>query len=68
MTESAAAAVDADPFGQLRIADWHVLETLDGRSTCPKCAKSRKYFCYTCYVPVAELHGKIPRLKVIPFD
>jgi hypothetical protein len=46
--ESEAKAVDADPFGRMRIADWHVLETLDGRSTCPKCAKSRKYFCYTC--------------------
>jgi len=59
--------VDAYPFGNYEITDWKVLESMDGRSSCPKCGKSRKYFCYTCYVPVAELEGKIPKMKVDAF-
>ncbi|XP_059486857.1 tRNA-uridine aminocarboxypropyltransferase 1 [Neocloeon triangulifer] len=63
-SEMMDSAADSDPFGPFEIADWRVLETVDGRSSCPKCAKSRKYFCYTCYVPVTELEGKIPKLKL----
>ena len=25
---------------------------VDGRSECPKCHRSRKFFCYTCYLLV----------------
>jgi hypothetical protein len=53
-----------DPFKDYLIDDWHFLEEVGGRSSCPKCNKSRKYFCYTCYVPVIELTGKIPYVKV----
>ncbi|XP_065333288.1 tRNA-uridine aminocarboxypropyltransferase 1 [Cloeon dipterum] len=56
--------VDANPFGKYNISDWHFLESMDGRSSCPKCGKSRKYFCYTCYVPIKELEGKLPVLNL----
>ncbi|CAB3366637.1 Hypothetical predicted protein [Cloeon dipterum] len=56
--------VDANPFGKYIISDWHFLESMDGRSTCPKCGKSRKYFCYTCYVPIKDLEGKLPVLNL----
>ncbi|XP_075236251.1 tRNA-uridine aminocarboxypropyltransferase 1 isoform X2 [Lycorma delicatula] len=52
-------------FEGLKISDkWKLLASIDERSSCPKCNKSRKYFCYTCYVPVAEIQEHIPKLPV----
>lgn len=48
----------------LKISPGNFLDDLPGRSICPKCQKSRKYFCYTCYVPMDEIADKIPKLKV----
>lgn len=56
--------IDSNPFAGMRIDDSSILDHLEGRSPCPKCGKSRKYFCYTCYVPVQQLHGHIPMVKV----
>ncbi|KAF5295415.1 hypothetical protein FQA39_LY13076 [Lamprigera yunnana] len=53
-----------DPFNGLIISDDSFLDELEGRYPCPKCNKSRKYFCYTCYVPITELDGKLPTLKL----
>ncbi|XP_035659352.1 tRNA-uridine aminocarboxypropyltransferase 1-like [Branchiostoma floridae] len=55
-----------DPFGCLKLASQECLNSLDRRTVCPKCQQSRKYFCYTCYVLVAELEGKVPKVK-LPF-
>ncbi|XP_076035843.1 tRNA-uridine aminocarboxypropyltransferase 1 [Oratosquilla oratoria] len=54
----------AGPLDDLSIADSTFLNELESRSECPKCNKSRKYFCYTCYVPVREVEGKIPQLEL----
>lgn len=62
--EARQAYIDKNPFDGLKIADTSVLNMLEGRHPCPHCGKSRKYFCYTCYVPIAELEGKLPRIKV----
>ncbi|XP_026466625.1 DTW domain-containing protein 1-like [Ctenocephalides felis] len=56
--------IDSNPFYGMKIDDASILNRLEGRSPCPKCGKSRKYFCYTCYVPVKELEGLIPKLKL----
>nr|CAD7402899.1 unnamed protein product [Timema poppensis] len=56
---------DDEPFKNLKIDDWAILNDIDQRSLCPVCKKSRKYFCYTCYVPVNELRGRIPNVKVV---
>ncbi|XP_067014530.1 tRNA-uridine aminocarboxypropyltransferase 1 [Anabrus simplex] len=53
-----------DPFKDLKIADTAILDDIDQRSLCPKCKKSRKYFCYTCYVPVEALEGRVPVVKL----
>ena len=45
----------AHPFAGLRIADTEALNQQPGREPCPVCCRSRKFFCYTCYVPVASL-------------
>lgn len=63
--EARQAFIDQNPFDGFRIDDNSVLNELEGRHACPKCGKSRKFFCYTCYVPIAELAGKFPKLKVL---
>lgn len=55
---------DENPFNGMKIKDWTVLEKLEGRAVCPKCNKSRKYFCYTCYIPVPGLDEHVPKVKV----
>ncbi|KAF0308472.1 DTW domain-containing protein 1 [Amphibalanus amphitrite] len=54
----------AEPFKHLNISSAEVLERLTGRSPCPKCHKSRMYFCYNCLVPVDALTGKIPHVRL----
>jgi len=48
----------------LKISSADFLDDLTGRSVCPKCSKSRKYFCYTCYVAMEEVEDRIPKLKL----
>jgi hypothetical protein len=40
------------------------LEDISERQLCTKCKKSRKYFCYNCYIPVHNLQGHVPKVKV----
>lgn len=56
--------VHRNPFEHMQIHDNEFLTTLDGRSACPKCGKSRKFFCYTCYVPVKELDDRLPKVHL----
>ncbi|XP_021196814.3 tRNA-uridine aminocarboxypropyltransferase 1 [Helicoverpa armigera] len=55
---------DENPFEGMVIASSESLDNLEGRSACPRCGKSRMYFCYTCYVPVSLIAGKIPECKL----
>jgi len=55
---------DSDPFKDMKISDCRVLDDVGDRSACPQCHKSRKYFCYVCFLPVIELQGKIPQLNL----
>ncbi|GAB6030281.1 DTW domain-containing protein 1 [Chamberlinius hualienensis] len=48
----------------LKISSADFLDLLTGRSLCPKCGKSRKYFCYTCYVAMDEIADRIPKLHL----
>ncbi|XP_071157246.1 tRNA-uridine aminocarboxypropyltransferase 1-like isoform X1 [Mytilus edulis] len=56
--------MEEQPFSNLKISSSDFLDTLQGRSECPKCNKSRKYYCYTCYVPVDQLQGKLPYVQL----
>ncbi|XP_054712491.1 tRNA-uridine aminocarboxypropyltransferase 1-like isoform X2 [Uloborus diversus] len=49
-----------DPFSKMTILDSSFLENVPNRSSCPVCNRSRKYYCYTCYVPVTEVSGDLP--------
>lgn len=53
-----------NPFQRMKIADNDFLKDIDGRSPCPKCSKSRKFFCYTCYVPTKGIGPLLPVVKV----
>ncbi|XP_033212042.1 DTW domain-containing protein 1 isoform X2 [Belonocnema kinseyi] len=55
--------IDRAPFCNMKIDDSSVLDTVDGRTICGKCYKSRKFFCYTCYTPVID-QKYIPRVKL----
>lgn len=68
--ESKKADCDAEqfehrnPFDFMKIDDNQFLESIDGRMACSKCKKSRKFFCYTCYVPVPGLENQLPKVKL----
>ncbi|XP_313569.6 tRNA-uridine aminocarboxypropyltransferase 1 [Anopheles gambiae] len=53
-----------DPFQGMHIADTDFLMSVEGRSSCTVCGKSRKFFCYTCYVPVPEIAARVPRISL----
>ncbi|XP_049887692.1 tRNA-uridine aminocarboxypropyltransferase 1 [Pectinophora gossypiella] len=55
---------DDKPFEGLIIDDTQVLNALVARSPCPRCGKSRMYFCYTCFVPVSPLEGHLPQCRL----
>ncbi|XP_014276273.1 tRNA-uridine aminocarboxypropyltransferase 1 [Halyomorpha halys] len=58
-------SVEGDPFKHFSISDdWCKLLNKDERDVCPKCTKSRMYFCYTCYVPMNEFRDITPRVKL----
>lgn len=52
------------PFQHMKIDDNSILNNIEGRSSCMKCGKSRKFFCYTCYLPISDLCGKLPRIDL----
>ncbi|XP_057668385.1 tRNA-uridine aminocarboxypropyltransferase 1 [Diorhabda carinulata] len=62
--ESRQSYIDKNPFDGLKIDDNSILDLLEGRHPCPKCGKSRKFYCYSCYVPIKELEGKLPVVKL----
>lgn len=56
--------VHRDPFEFMKINDNKFLDEIDGRSSCTKCNKSRKFFCYTCCLPVAGIESKLPKVNL----
>ena len=55
----------ANPFiSGLNISPTDHLNLHPDRQPCPVCSKSRKYFCYTCYVPVQCLKEYVPYIKL----
>ncbi|XP_053658269.1 tRNA-uridine aminocarboxypropyltransferase 1 [Anopheles marshallii] len=61
---SSETAQRPDPFEGMDIAETDFLMDVEGRSCCSRCGKSRKFFCYTCYVPVGEIESRVPRLTL----
>ncbi|XP_054090460.1 tRNA-uridine aminocarboxypropyltransferase 1 [Zeugodacus cucurbitae] len=55
------------PFAKMRLDDTHQLDAIEGRFTCTQCNRSRKFYCYNCYVPVGNVCDFIPHVE-IPID
>ncbi|XP_072029647.1 tRNA-uridine aminocarboxypropyltransferase 1-like [Amphiura filiformis] len=53
-----------DPFAGLNIDSHESLENIKDRSFCPKCHASRKYFCYTCIIPMPEVASSLPTVSL----
>lgn len=52
------------PFVNMCIADHTILDTIEGRHICTECNRSRKFFCYNCYIPVGNLDEIIPKVQI----
>uniref|UniRef100_A0A1A9WGG2 tRNA-uridine aminocarboxypropyltransferase 1 n=1 Tax=Glossina brevipalpis TaxID=37001 RepID=A0A1A9WGG2_9MUSC len=55
------------PFANMRLADYTVLDSIEGRHDCSHCHRSRKFFCYNCYIPMANIADIIPKVN-LPID
>ncbi|XP_061172718.1 tRNA-uridine aminocarboxypropyltransferase 1-like [Saccostrea echinata] len=56
--------MEENPFQSLKISSSEFLNSLQDRSICPKCLKSRKFYCYNCFVPVKGTEDRIPKVKL----
>lgn len=61
--ENEQKVIDKAPFCHLKISDAQILDTIEGREICGRCYRSRKFFCYSCYVPVID-EKFFPRVKL----
>jgi len=57
-----------DPLERLQISSTAALERQVTREACPSCSRPRKYFCYTCLLPLPSLSNCLPTLHNIPID
>lgn len=54
-----------DAFSKYHISNkWKLLDDIKERTPCPKCKKSRKFFCYSCYIPVPSVRDILPRVSL----
>jgi len=53
-----------NPFQGLKISPTHDVNQQTSREACTKCFKSRKFFCYTCYLPVNSLKHVVPTVQL----
>ncbi|KAF2356338.1 DTW protein [Trinorchestia longiramus] len=56
----------ARAFDEFRINDSRFLEEAEGRSRCTECGQSRKYFCYSCFLPLERFEDRVPSVQ-LPF-
>jgi len=61
-----ARCSSSNPFAELKISSSNFLDDIKTRSCCEECGKTRKFFCYNCYIPVPELKSRIPHVKKLP--
>lgn len=59
--------MEENPFESFKISSSDFLNSLENRTICPKCLKSRKFYCYNCFVPVKGTENLIPKVKVRTF-
>jgi len=55
----------AEAFKDFTIDSSEFLDEIEGRTKCTLCERSRKFFCYTCFVPMEPLKDRIPQVLVM---
>lgn len=53
-------------FKEFHISASDFLDDIEGRSPCKLCKRSRKFYCYKCYIPMPPLENKLPKVQVLP--
>lgn len=48
----------------MKLDDFTILDTIEGRFNCSQCQRSRKFFCYNCYIPVGDLGEIVPKVTI----
>jgi len=56
--------MENDPFPDIVVSSFDILDEVEHRQQCTRCCRSRKYFCYTCLRPLPSLANKIPCVRV----
>ena len=56
--------MEDNPFPNLAIASSEFMNEKEERENCPKCGKSRRYYCYNCFVPMKGIEKDIPQVQV----
>ena len=51
-------------FPSLKIDDTRVLDDLEERQACSQCHKSRKFFCYSCFLPLPSVENVLPSVNL----
>ena len=52
------------PFSSLKISNTTFLDKIERRGNCDNCGKSRKFFCYTCHIPLTAIRELVPHISV----
>ncbi|RWS15992.1 hypothetical protein B4U79_02682 [Dinothrombium tinctorium] len=55
---------DVDLMHKLRISDTEKLNAINQRDICAKCGKSRRYYCYTCLLPMQSITEFLPEVNL----
>jgi hypothetical protein len=51
-------------MSKFRIDSTEILDLIEERIKCERCQKSRRFYCYTCYIPMDCIKFKIPFVKL----
>ena len=51
-------------FPPLKIEDTKILDDLEERQACSRCHKSRKFFCYSCFLPLPSVENVLPSVNL----
>jgi len=63
-TSSKLVLEKENPFATLNISSTAVLDEQSERQACSSCNKSRKFFCYSCNLPLPAIKDLIPTLEL----
>ncbi|EFX89038.1 hypothetical protein DAPPUDRAFT_304696 [Daphnia pulex] len=61
-----ARCENQQPFSGLKTSNTTFLDEIDRRGNCENCGRSRKFFCYTCHIPLPAIKELVPYIPSLP--